>query len=112
MAYIWTIFIYDISNEICLLIGMLFLILFSPVVHSWYFIPFVGVSLYFGYHVTFSILLSFFALLSYLLYAFTNPAFAIGLGLIELFMIGVYVWKKKPLSFLQKTPFSEESKHA
>lgn len=107
MVYLWTLYWYDIPNEICLLLGMLFLLLFSPVLHSWYFIPFVGVSFYLGYHVSFSILLSIFALLSYLLYSFTSPTFAIALGLMELFIIGVYIWKIKPLSFLQKIPFSE-----
>lgn len=104
MFYLVLLIQFEFTAEVNVMIGLLVFLLVSPVVHSWYIIPFVGLSFYFQYHTQLSIILSIFSAISYLSYGISGPLFTIGFGILEILVLGVYVWKKKPLSFLQKIP--------
>jgi alpha-1,6-mannosyltransferase len=102
LIYILIRFRLPVANSV--LIGMLMFLLFSPVVHPWYILPFVGLAIYFDYHVFLAIMFTCFAALSYLLYGIKFSFFPEILGLLELSLLGIYLWKTKPSSFLQKIP--------
>ncbi len=108
VIYLFSLLKFELPFENRLLFGLLLFLLFSPVLHSWYFVPFIGLSLYLGYHISLALIFSGFAAASYFLYPLTESSWGSILAIIEIFILGVYIWKKKLSSFLQKIPYMEK----
>jgi hypothetical protein len=108
LFYIYMILKFDLCEEVKILLGLLLILVVSPVLHSWYILPFFGLAIYTGYHVKLAVILSIFSALSYLLYGTQNQYFIASLTILEIIILGFYLWKNKLLSFLQKTPYLEK----
>jgi alpha-1,6-mannosyltransferase len=108
-AFLFTLFVFKFNQryEINSIVGLLLFTLFSPVNHPWYILPFIGLAIALNYHPFLAVILSLFAAFSYLFYSDLIqhfPAFPLIFTLVEIFVLGIYLWKNKPLSFLQKIP--------